>query len=127
MLTLNQIQLIAIGGSIGTAVFVSIAGGLTDGGPAGLLLGFALATFMMGFINNSMAEMTIYQPVSGSFVRMASHWCDDALGSLSGWNFFLYEAILVPFEISALNLVLSFWRDDIPAAAVVSVCILLYA
>lgn len=91
------------------------------------MLGFALATFMMGFINNSMAEMTVYQPVSGSFVRMATHWCDEALGSLSGWNFFLYEAILVPFEISALNLVLSFWRDDIPAAAVVSVCIVLYA
>lgn len=44
-----------------------------------------------------------------------------------GWNFFLYEAILIPWEISALNLVLTFWRDDIPLAAVCAACIVLYA
>jgi hypothetical protein len=38
----------------------------------------------------------------------------------------LYEAVLIPFEISALNLVLTFWRDDIPVAAVVAGCIVLY-
>ena len=47
-------------------------------------------------------------------------------GFWAGWNFFLYEAILIPFEISALNLVLKFWSDDIPVAAVVAVCIVLY-
>lgn len=35
--------------------------------------------------------------------------------------------MLIPFEISALNLVLTFWRDDIPVAAVVAGCIVLYA
>ena len=35
--------------------------------------------------------------------------------------------MLIPFEISALNLVLTFWRDDIPVAAVVTGCIVLYA
>jgi amino acid transporter len=43
-----------------------------------------------------------------------------------GWNFFLYEAFLIPFEISALNLVLTYWSDKIPVAAVVAVCIVLY-
>jgi amino acid transporter len=47
-------------------------------------------------------------------------------GFWAGWNFFIYEAILIPFEISALNLVLKFWSDDIPVAAVVAVCIVLY-
>lgn len=81
---------------------------------------------MMGFVNNSMAEMAIYMPVSGSFIGMASHWVDESLGFLAGWNFFIYEAILVPFEISALNLVLSYWRDDIPVEAVIAACIVLY-
>ena len=44
-----------------------------------------------------------------------------------GWNFFFYEALLIPFEITALNTVLSYWRDDIPAAAVICVSIFLYA
>ena len=81
---------------------------------------------MMGLVNNSMAEMAVYMPVSGAFVRMAGHWVDESLGFLAGWNFFLYEAVLIPFEISALNLVLTFWRDDIPVEAVIVACIVLY-
>jgi amino acid transporter len=46
---------------------------------------------------------------------------------MAGWNFFLYEALLIPFEITALNLVLNFWRDDIPVAAVCAAVIVLYA
>ncbi|KAL5330298.1 hypothetical protein ACEPPN_003824 [Leptodophora sp. 'Broadleaf-Isolate-01'] len=65
-------------------------------------------------------------PVSASFIRHAGHWVDDAFGFMAGWNFFFYEAILVSFEIVALNLVLTFWRDDIPVAAVFCGCIVAY-
>jgi amino acid transporter len=45
---------------------------------------------------------------------------------MSGWNFYLYEAAMIPFEISAINLILTFWRDDIPVAAVCAACVVLY-
>ncbi|KAI1458943.1 amino acid permease/ SLC12A domain-containing protein [Annulohypoxylon moriforme] len=122
----RQIQLIAIGGSIGTAVFVSISTGLVAGGPGSLFIAYSFYSMMMGLVNNSMAEMAVFQPVTGGFIRMAGKWVDPSLGFMAGWNFFLYEAILIPFEISALTLVLSYWRDDIPVAAVIAVCILLY-
>lgn len=123
----RQIQLIAIGGSIGTALFVSIGGGLMRGGPGSLFLGYTLYACMLAMINNGMAEMTVHMPITGSFIRFAGKWVDEAFGFSAGWNFFLYEAILIPFEISALNLVLQFWRDDIPVAAVCVGCIVLYA
>ncbi|KAI2467897.1 amino acid permease/ SLC12A domain-containing protein [Annulohypoxylon bovei var. microspora] len=122
----RQIQLIAIGGSIGTAVFVSISSGLVAGGPGSLFLAYSIYSFMMALVNNCMAEMAVLQPVTGGFMRMASKWVDESLGFMAGWNFFLYEVLLIPFEISALTLVLSYWRDDIPVAAVISVCIVLY-
>jgi len=62
--------------------------------------------------------MTIFMPVSGGFVRLGRKWVDEAFGFTAGWNFFLYEAILIPFEISALNVVLTYWSDNIPLAAV---------
>ncbi|OAP60691.1 hypothetical protein AYL99_05693 [Fonsecaea erecta] len=123
----RQVQLIAIGGSIGTALFVSIGSGLEKGGPLSLFLAYTIYSAMLGLVNNCMAEMTVLQPVSGGFIRMAGKWVDDAFGFMAGWNFFLYEALLIPFEITALNLVLSFWRDDIPTAAVCAACIVLYA
>ncbi|CRG89356.1 General amino acid permease AGP2 [Talaromyces islandicus] len=123
----RQIQLIAIGGSIGTAVFVTIAsGGLAKAGPGSLFLAYTIYSCMMGLVNNCMAEMAVFMPVSGAFIRMAGHWVDEAFGFWAGWNFFLYEVLLIPFEITALSLVLTFWRDDIPVEAVVAACIVLF-
>ena len=84
----RQIQLIAAGGSIGTALFISIGGGLAKGGPASLLLAYTLYSGVLARVNNSIAEMTTYMPVSGGFIRLAGYWVDDALGFLAGWNFF---------------------------------------
>ncbi|KAH8652045.1 AAT family amino acid transporter [Xylariales sp. PMI_506] len=122
----RQIQLIAIGGSIGTALFVSIGTGLAAGGPGSLFIAYTLYSCLLGLVNNCIAEMSTLMPVSGGFIRLAGHWVDDAFGFMAGWNFFFYEALLIPYEITALNLVLSYWRDDIPVAAVCGTCIALY-
>ena len=75
----RQVQLIAIGGSIGTATFVSIANGLVKGGPGSLLLAYTLYSCMLGLVNNAVAEMTSFMPISGGFIRMAGHWVDHAM------------------------------------------------
>ncbi|KAL0941527.1 General amino acid permease AGP2-like protein 1 [Colletotrichum truncatum] len=111
----RQIQLIAIGGTIGTGLFVTIGEGLVKGGPGSLLLAYTLYACVVALVNNSIAEMSTYMPVSGGFIRLAGVWVDDALGFMVGWNYFLYEALLIPFEITALNLVLSFWSDKVTA------------
>lgn len=67
----RQIQLIAIGGSIGTALFVSINSGLYHGGPGSLLIAYFLYSCMLGLVNNCVAEMSTYMPVSGGFIRLA--------------------------------------------------------
>ncbi|KAF5025929.1 hypothetical protein F66182_1964 [Fusarium sp. NRRL 66182] len=131
LLNNRQIQLVAIGGSIGTALFVSIGGGLARGGPLGLFLAYTIYSGILALVNNGIAEMTTYMPVSGGFIRLAGHWADDALGFMAGWNFFLYEGLLIPFEITAINLVLSYWSEDItkpgPTAGICIAIIICYA
>ncbi|KAF2771865.1 AAT family amino acid transporter [Teratosphaeria nubilosa] len=122
----RQIQLLAIGGTIGTALFVSIGSALAHAGPGSLFLAYLFYACMLGLVNNCMTEMTVFMPVSGGFVRLAGQWVDEAFGFMAGWNFFIYEALLIPFEITALNSVLTFWRDDIPVWAVCLACIVLY-
>lgn len=80
----RQIQLIAIGGSIGTALFVSIGTGLYHGGAANLLIAYTIQSCVLAMVNNSVAEMTTAFPVSGGFIRHAGHWVDDALGFMVG-------------------------------------------
>lgn len=86
----RQIQMITIGGSIGTALFVSIGSGLVQGGPGSLLIAFTIYSCWLALVNNCMAEMAVFMPVSGGFVRMGSKWVDEAFGFMLGWNFFLY-------------------------------------
>ncbi|KAF2156500.1 putative arginine permease [Myriangium duriaei CBS 260.36] len=126
----RQIQLIAAGGSIGTALFISIGGGLARGGPGSMFITYALYSGILALVNNSIAEMSTYMPAAGGFVRLAGYWVDDALGFVAGWNFFLYEAISIPFEITALTSVLSFWNEDVlnpgPTAGVCAAVVLCY-
>lgn len=126
----RQIQLIAIGGTIGTGLFVTIGEGLAKGGPGSLLLAYTLYACVVALVNNSIAEMCTYMPVSGGFIRLAGVWVDEALGFMVGWNYFLYEALLIPFEVTALNLVLSFWSDKVtepgPTAGICAAIIISY-
>jgi amino acid transporter len=83
----RQIQLIAIGGSIGTALFVSIGSGLYHGGAGSLLIAFLTQSVVLAMVNNCIAEMSTAYPVSGGFIRLAGKWVDEALGFMVGWNF----------------------------------------
>ncbi|PIG84016.1 hypothetical protein AARAC_006320 [Aspergillus arachidicola] len=123
----RQIQLVAIGGSIGTGLFIAIGTGLYKGGPGSLLLAFIIESLIVGMLNNCLAEMTTYMPVSGGFIRLAGYWVDEAWGFMAGWNFFIYMALTVPFAISTVNVLLEYWRHDIPVIAVCLACIAAYA
>lgn len=82
---------------------------------------------MVGMLDNCLAEMTTYMPVSGGFIRLAGKWVDEAWGVMAGRNFFICMALTVPFEISGVNLLLEYWRDDIPIVAVWMACVVAYA
>ncbi|KAF8969708.1 general amino acid permease AGP2 [Flammula alnicola] len=123
----RHIQLIGIGGTIGTALFVQIGSSLTKGGPASLFIAFSIwCTFILA-VNNCLSEMVTWIPISSPFVRFADRFVDPALGFCAGINFFVFEAALIPFEIVAFNVVLHFWTDKIPVAAVICIVLVCYS
>jgi yeast amino acid transporter len=73
-----------------------------------------------------MAEMVTYLPISSPFIRFAGRYIDEAFGFAAGWNFFVFEAALVPFEITACKLIINFWSDVVPTAAIIAIIIILY-
>lgn len=50
-----------------------------------------------------------YLPISSPFIRFAGRYVDEAFGFAAGWNFFIFEAMLVPFEITACNVIIHYW------------------
>lgn len=100
---------------------------LPKGGPAGLFIAFLIWGAVMWAVNECFAEMVSYLPVPSPFVRFGSEWVDGALGFAMAWNFFLNMAFLVPFEIVALNIMITFWTDTVPVSAIIVATIVLYA
>ncbi|OKL56905.1 hypothetical protein UA08_07858 [Talaromyces atroroseus] len=123
----KEVQLFAIGGAIGTSLYVQMAEALPDGGPAGLFIAFLIWGSVMWAVNECFAEMVTYLPVPSPFIRFSSLWVDDALGFAMAWNFFLNMAFLVPFEIVAMSIMITFWTNKVPVEAVIVIMIIAYA
>lgn len=140
----KEVQLFAIGGAIGTGLFLQMGAALPKGGPGGLLLGFVIWGVVMLCINECFgmgkleffphdcadpftAELVCYAPIPSPFVRLAGVWVDEALAFAMSWNFFLNMALLVPYEIVAFNILLGFWTDAIPVEAVIVTIMVSYA
>lgn len=70
--------------------------------------------------------MVTYLPISSPFIRFAGRYVDDAFGVAAGWNFFVFEAALVPFEIVACNVIIGFWSNVVPTGAIIAIVIVLY-
>lgn len=122
----RTVQMIAMGGSIGTGLFVTIGGGLTKAGPAGLFIAFLFWTTVILFLTCSIGEMVCYLPTASPFVEMAGKAVDEAFEATAGWNFFLMEACYIPFEITACNSMVHYWRDDYSPGIAFAVQIALY-
>ena len=77
----RHVQLMAIGGSIGTGLFVGIGGVLSKAGPLSVVLGYLIwGVFFVWPCNLCVAEMCSYLPIRGSIFELAARFVDPALG-----------------------------------------------
>ena len=108
-LSTRQISMIAIGGSIGTGLFLASGNTIHLAGPGGALLSYTLMGIMVYFLMTSLGEMSAFMPTSGSFYTYAARFVDPALGFALGCNYWYNWAITVAAEIVAATLVMKFW------------------
>ncbi len=108
----RHMNMIAIGGAIGTGLFVALGGSLSAAGPGGALLAYGVIGIMVYFLMTSLGEMSTYMPVSGAFETYATKFVDPALGFALGWNYWYNWAITVACELAAGAIVIQFWLPD---------------
>lgn len=123
----RHINLIAIGGSIGTGLFITIgSSGLVQSGPLGLLLAYCFWTFVILCLTVSVGEMVCYLPLDSPFLTMAGRVVDPAYECAASVNFWLMQSLYIPFEITAVNGMIHFWRDDYSPAITLVIQIVIY-
>src|SRR5699024_984135 len=86
----RHISMTAIGGAIGTGLFVATGSVMSQAGPGGVILAYLIIVVMLYFLMASIGELATFYPVSGSFSSYSTRFVDSSLGFTMGW---LYWAI----------------------------------
>ncbi|KAH8819255.1 amino acid permease/ SLC12A domain-containing protein [Xylogone sp. PMI_703] len=117
----RHLHMIAIGGSIGAGFFVGSGSALNRGGPATLLIDFAIIGVMIFNVVYALGELAVMYPVSGGFYTYSTRFIDPSWGFAMGWNYVFQWAIVLPLELVVAGLTIGYWNADINVAVWISV------
>ncbi|MGG2023202.1 amino acid permease [Pseudomonas sp. S8] len=109
----RHIQLIALGGAVGTGLFLGSAGALKSAGPS-MILGYAICGFIAFMIMRQLGEMIVEEPVAGSFSHFAHKYWGAFAGFLSGWNCWMLYTLVGMSELTAVGKYVHYWWPEIP-------------
>ncbi|KAK4056136.1 Basic amino-acid permease [Microbotryomycetes sp. JL221] len=111
-LSSRQVSMIAIGGSIGTGLFLSTGRALANGGPASLLICYSLIGFIVYLVMLCLGEMATEFPLAGSFTTYAARFCNEPLAFTIGWNYAFNDAISVAGDLTAAQVLMAYWLPN---------------
>lgn len=112
-LSARHIQMIAMGGAIGTGLFYGASWAIKTAGPA-ILLVYLLAAGAIYFVMRALGEMAVEEPVSGSYVSYANRYIHRFAGFLNGWNAFIFLLATSAAELNALGHYAQYWFPHLP-------------
>src|SRR3954451_23027246 len=109
----RQLQMIAIGGAIGTGLFLGAGGRLESAGP-GLFIVYAVCGVFVFLILRALGELVLHRPSSGSFVSYAREFLGEKAAFVAGWMYFLNWAMTAIVDSTAIATYFHFWKAFAP-------------
>jgi lysine-specific permease len=109
----RHIAMIAIGGSIGSGIFIASGTAIHMAGPGGALLAYSVISLMVYFLMTSLGEMSTLIPSTGSFCDYATRFVDPAFGFAMSYNYWVNWAVTTAVDLSAAALIMHTWFPEI--------------
>ncbi|KAK5651491.1 hypothetical protein OQA88_11945 [Cercophora sp. LCS_1] len=118
----RHIQFLALGGAIGTGLFLGSGSILSSVGPAPLWMGYMCMMGVVWVVMNNIAEMVTYLPMRGiTLPYFTGRYVDTSLSFAAGWNYWYAYAILVAAEANAGALLLGYWDTKVHPAVWITI------
>ena len=106
----RHISMIAIGGCIGTGLFMASGAVVSKAGSYGAVITYALIGVIIYFLMASIGELATFYPVSGSFGAYATRFIDPGVGFGVGWLFWILWILVASVDIITLSKILHYWE-----------------
>ncbi|WIM66964.1 amino acid permease [Corynebacterium breve] len=122
----RHIQMIALGGALGTGLFLGAGGRLNVGGP-GLAIVYAVCGIIGYLMLRSLGEMVVHRPTSGSFASYAREFLGQKAAYFAGWIYFMAWVTVGITELTAIAIYLHFWPifQGIPQWVLVAIALVI--
>ncbi|POR30899.1 Proline-specific permease [Tolypocladium paradoxum] len=118
----RHIQFLALGGAIGTGLFVGSGAILAKTGPAPLFMAYLSMMLIVWNVMNNLAEMVVYLPMRGITVPyFVGRFVDPSLAFAAGWNYWYAYAMLVGAEATAAGIVIDYWSPPVNIAVWIAI------
>ena len=110
-------QMIAIGGVIGTGLFLGTGQALAIGGPGNLFIAYIIMALLVYGVVTAVIEVSTFLPVSGaSMAYYGGRFVSPSLGFAMGWLYFYSFGMAAAYEITAASIVINYWQNDVSIA-----------
>ncbi|EAD8002373.1 amino acid permease, partial [Listeria monocytogenes] len=109
----RHIQLIAIGGAIGTGLFLGAGKSIHLAGPS-IMLVYLIIGAILFFVMRALGELLIHNPTTGSFTEFAEQFIGPWAGFITGWTYWFCWIVTGIAEITAVGMYVKFWVPDLP-------------
>lgn len=106
--------MIALGGAIGTGLFVGMGSALAAAGPFGLLIVWLLIGSAIFVTASALSELAVAFPISGAFVTFNTLFIDSSWGFAMAWNYALQWLVTFPLELVSASITLNYWQNPVP-------------
>ncbi|KAI5964339.1 uncharacterized protein KGF55_002281 [Candida pseudojiufengensis] len=117
----RQLQMIALGGCVGSGLLVASGLALKQSGPASVLIAWVVVSSFLYCTMQSLAELSSNFPVSGSFATYSIRFIDSSWGFAMGWNYSMFWVVVLPLELVASSMTINFWNSHINSVVWVAV------
>ena len=112
-LTSAQMVMIAIGGAVGTGLFMGSAFAIGFAGPA-VLVSYAIGAFIALLLIGCLGEMTVAHPTSGSFGAYAEYYLGPMAGFVVRYAYWAALVLAVGMEVTAVGMYMAYWFKEVP-------------
>lgn len=110
----RHLQMIALGGTLGTGLFVGSGSALGNSGPVGCLIAYAFMASIVLCICQALGEMSTFIPVSSALTVFPGKFLSHAIGFSNAWLYFFNWAITYAVEISVIPQLIAYWNESVP-------------
>ncbi|XDG05427.1 hypothetical protein ABKA04_005042 [Annulohypoxylon sp. FPYF3050] len=118
----RHIQFLALGGAIGTGLFIGSGSILATTGPAPLFMAYLSMMFIVWVMMNDLAEMVTYLPLKGiSIPYFVGRFVEPSLAFADGWNYWYAYTMLLAAECTAGAIILQYWTHAVPVAVWIAI------